>query len=38
MQERRIVNTLNFNMLVPTPYYFTIRFLKVAQSKKKVRY
>ncbi|XP_066391787.1 cyclin-B2-2-like [Miscanthus floridulus] len=33
--ERRIVNTLNFNMSVPTPYYFMRRFLKAAQSEKK---
>lgn len=34
--ERRIVNTLNFNMSVPTPYCFMRRFLKAAQSEKKL--
>ncbi|XP_066354812.1 transcription initiation factor TFIID subunit 6b-like [Miscanthus floridulus] len=33
--ERRIANTLNFNMSVPTPYCFMRRFLKAAQSEKK---
>ncbi|CAD6220857.1 unnamed protein product [Miscanthus lutarioriparius] len=34
--ERRIVNTHNFNMSVPTPYCFMRRFLKAAQSEKKL--
>ena len=38
MQERWIVNTLKFNMSVPTPYCFMRRFLKAAQAEKKVRY
>ncbi|PKI55806.1 hypothetical protein CRG98_023807 [Punica granatum] len=35
--ERLMVNTLRFNMSVPTPYVFMMRFLKVAESNKKVR-
>lgn len=31
-----MVNTLQFNMSVPTPYVFMRRFLKAAQSDKKV--
>lgn len=31
-----MVNTLHFNMSVPTPYVFMRRFLKAAQSDKKV--
>lgn len=38
LQERSIVNTLKFNMSVPTPYCFMRRFLKAAQAEKKVRY
>ncbi|XP_020091671.1 G2/mitotic-specific cyclin-2-like isoform X1 [Ananas comosus] len=34
--ERLMVNTLQFNMSVPTPYVFMRRFLKAAQSDKKV--
>jgi hypothetical protein len=34
--ERRIVNTLKFNMSVPTPYCFMRRFLKAAQAEKKL--
>jgi hypothetical protein len=37
LQERRIVNTLKFNMSVPTPYCFMRRFLKAAQAEKKVK-
>ncbi|XP_020091672.1 cyclin-B2-2-like isoform X2 [Ananas comosus] len=33
--ERLMVNTLQFNMSVPTPYVFMRRFLKAAQSDKK---
>ncbi|RLM56164.1 cyclin-B2-2-like [Panicum miliaceum] len=33
--ERRIVNTLKFNMSVPTPYCFMRRFLKAAQAEKR---
>ncbi|OAY82978.1 Cyclin-B2-2, partial [Ananas comosus] len=35
-EERLMVNTLQFNMSVPTPYVFMRRFLKAAQSDKKV--
>lgn len=31
-----MVNTLQFNMSVPTPYVFMRRFLKASQSDKKV--
>lgn len=31
-----MLNTLQFNMSIPTPYVFTQRFLKAAQSDKKV--
>lgn len=31
-----MLNTLQFNMSVPTPYVFIQRFLKAAQSDKKV--
>ncbi|OVA19560.1 Cyclin [Macleaya cordata] len=34
--EKLIVNTLQFNMSVPTPYVFMRRFLKAAQSDKKL--
>ncbi|GAV83040.1 Cyclin_N domain-containing protein/Cyclin_C domain-containing protein [Cephalotus follicularis] len=34
--ERLMVNTLQFNMSVPTPYLFMRRFLKAAQSDKKL--
>ncbi|XP_078161011.1 cyclin-B2-2-like [Carex rostrata] len=34
--ERLMVNTLQFNMSVPTPYVFMKRFLKAAQSDKKL--
>ncbi|XP_062229864.1 cyclin-B2-2-like [Phragmites australis] len=34
--ERMIVNTLKFNMSVPTPYCFMRRFLKAANSDKKL--
>ncbi|WOL16827.1 G2/mitotic-specific cyclin-2-like [Canna indica] len=34
--ERLIVNTLQFNMSVPTPYVFMRRFLKAAESDKKL--
>ena len=36
LQEKSIVNTLQFNMSLPTPYVFMRRFLKAAQSDKKV--
>ena len=36
LQERLMLNTLQFNMSVPTPYVFMKRFLKAAQSDKKV--
>ncbi|GLT50826.1 hypothetical protein SLA2020_242860 [Shorea laevis] len=34
--ERLMLNTLQFNMSFPTPYVFMRRFLKAAQSNKKV--
>ncbi|KAJ0966747.1 hypothetical protein J5N97_023664 [Dioscorea zingiberensis] len=34
--EKLIVNTLHFNMSVPTPYVFMRRFLKAAESDKKL--
>ncbi|KAH6768305.1 CYCLIN B2 [Perilla frutescens var. frutescens] len=34
--EKLIVNTLQFNMSLPTPYMFMRRFLKAAQSDKKL--
>ncbi|KAF5453823.1 hypothetical protein F2P56_023541 [Juglans regia] len=34
--ESLMVNTLQFNMSVPTPYVFMQRFLKAAQSEKKL--
>ncbi|XP_010242887.1 PREDICTED: G2/mitotic-specific cyclin-2-like [Nelumbo nucifera] len=34
--ERLMVNTLQFNLSVPTPYVFMRRFLKAAQSDKKL--
>lgn len=36
LQEKLMVNTLQFNLSVPTPYVFMKRFLKAAQSDKKV--
>jgi hypothetical protein len=36
--EKLILNTLQFNMSVPTPYVFMRRFLKAAQSDKQVIY
>uniref|UniRef100_A0A0D9W887 Cyclin N-terminal domain-containing protein n=1 Tax=Leersia perrieri TaxID=77586 RepID=A0A0D9W887_9ORYZ len=36
--EKWILNTLQFNMSVPTPYVFMRRFLKAAQSDKQVIY
>lgn len=38
LQEKLLLNTLQFNMSVPTPYVFMRRFLKAAQSDKKVRF
>ncbi|URE28612.1 hypothetical protein MUK42_18201 [Musa troglodytarum] len=37
MMERLIVNTLQFNMSVPTAYVFMRRFLKAAEADKKVK-
>ncbi|XP_022895161.1 cyclin-B2-3-like isoform X2 [Olea europaea var. sylvestris] len=34
--EKLMINTLQFNLSVPTPYVFMIRFLKAAQSFKKL--
>ncbi|CAN4109787.1 unnamed protein product [Withania somnifera] len=36
--EKLMLNTLQFNMSVPTPYVFMRRFLKAAQSDRKVSY
>ncbi|KAK8987399.1 hypothetical protein V6N11_027151 [Hibiscus sabdariffa] len=36
--EKLMVNTLQFNMSVPTPYVFMRRFLKAAQSEKKLEF
>ncbi|OMO83405.1 hypothetical protein COLO4_22539 [Corchorus olitorius] len=36
MQEKLMLNTLQFNMSFPTPYVFMRRFLKAAQSDKKL--
>jgi len=36
MQEKLMVNTLQFNMSVPTAYVFVKRFLKAAQADRKV--
>ncbi|KAF2580374.1 hypothetical protein F2Q68_00000785 [Brassica cretica] len=36
--EKLMVNTLQFNFCLPTPYVFMRRFLKAAQSDKKVHY
>lgn len=36
LQERLILKTLQFNLSVPTPYVFMKRFLKAAQSDRKV--
>jgi len=37
-QEKLILNTLQFNMSVPTPYVFMKRFLKAADADKQVKY
>ncbi|XWS26008.1 hypothetical protein CRYUN_Cryun27aG0116900 [Craigia yunnanensis] len=34
--EKLMINTLQFNLSLPTPYVFMRRFLKVAQSNKKL--
>ncbi|XP_062102751.1 G2/mitotic-specific cyclin-2 isoform X1 [Humulus lupulus] len=36
LQEKLMLNTLQFNMSAPTPYVFIKRFLKAAQSDKKL--
>lgn len=36
MQEKLMVNSLQFNLSVPTPYVFMRRFLKAAEADKKV--
>lgn len=38
MQERLMLNTLQFNMSIPAPYVFLIRYLKAAQSDRKEDY
>ncbi|KAI8005504.1 hypothetical protein LOK49_LG08G01476 [Camellia lanceoleosa] len=35
MQKRLMLNTLQFNMSIPAPYVFLIRYLKAAQSDRK---
>ena len=37
LQEKLMINTLQFNLSVPTPYVFMRRFLKAAQSDREVR-
>lgn len=37
LQEKLMINTLQFNLSVPTPYVFMRRFLKAAQSDNEVR-
>ena len=34
--EKLMLNTLNFNLTLPTPYVFTARFLKAAMADRKV--
>lgn len=36
LQEKLMINTLQFNLSIPTPYVFMRRFLKAAQADKKV--
>lgn len=36
LQEKLMINTLQFNLSSPTPYVFMRRFLKAAQSNRKV--
>ena len=36
LQEKLMVNTLQFNLSVPTLYVFMRRFLKAAQSDREV--
>lgn len=36
LQEKLMLNTLKFNLTVPTPFVFTARFLKAAQADKDV--
>lgn len=36
LQEKLMINTLQFKLSVPTAYVFMKRFLKAAQSDKKV--
>ncbi|XP_052488092.1 G2/mitotic-specific cyclin-2 isoform X3 [Gossypium raimondii] len=36
LQEKLMINTLQFNLSSPTPYVFMRRFLKAAQSNKKL--
>lgn len=35
-QEKVVLNKLKFRLNVPTPYVFMMRFLKAAQSDKRV--
>ncbi|GBG72116.1 hypothetical protein CBR_g11049 [Chara braunii] len=36
--EKKMLNTLNFNLTVPTPYVFMVRFLKAAEADKKLEH
>ncbi|XP_050267881.1 G2/mitotic-specific cyclin-2-like isoform X1 [Quercus robur] len=36
LQEKLMINTLQFNLSIPTPYVFMRRFLKAAQADKKL--
>lgn len=35
--EKEILNKLEWNLTVPTPYMFLVRYLKAAMSDKEVR-
>ncbi|GBG88596.1 hypothetical protein CBR_g48126 [Chara braunii] len=34
--EKKMLNTLNFNLTVPTPYVFMVRFLKAGEADKRM--
>lgn len=38
LQEKSMLNALQFNMSVPTPFVFMRRFLKAAEFDYKVKY
>jgi hypothetical protein len=37
LQEKQMLNELQFNLTVPTPYVFLVRFLKAADSDTQVK-